>query len=204
MNIPFWEETYKNDDIFTFGPHPNDSLIEAEKYLKITDNIIDVGCGDGHNVLYLAKQGYKNIDAFDFSENAIAKLHRLSERNNISTINAWVQDLCEFSFTKQYSLIMSFGTLHFVSKENWHKFVLEAKEATVVGGMNIFQIFTNKVPATEDIAPYAIGLSEDGEIKELYSDWDIISFRSYVFEGEHPDVPKHFHAANKIIARRIM
>lgn len=77
MNIPFWEETYQNDNIFTFGPEPNASLVEVQKFLEFSDNIIDVGCGDGHNVLYLAKEGYKNIDAFDISENAIAKLHRI-------------------------------------------------------------------------------------------------------------------------------
>lgn len=202
MQIPFWEETYKNDDFFTFGPEPNTSLVEAEKYLNISDNIIDVGCGDGHNVLYLAKKGYQNIDAFDLSENAIAKLKRLAAKDNLN-INAWADNLCEFSFHKQYRLIMSFGTLHFVPREDWHKFILKAKKVTEVGGINIMQIFTNKVPASSDIAPYAVGLSEDGEIQELYSDWDILSFKSYVFEDEHPNVPKHLHASNKIVARRI-
>ena len=55
MNIPFWEETYQNDNIFTFGPEPNASLVEVQRFLEFSDNIIDVGCGDGHNVLYLAK-----------------------------------------------------------------------------------------------------------------------------------------------------
>lgn len=202
MKEPFWEETYKNAETLTFGPEPNASLVEAGAYLNASDNIIDVGCGDGHNVLYLAKQGYQNIDAFDLSENAIAKLNRFTEKDHVK-INAWVDNLCEFSFNKQYKLIMSFGTLHFVSKEDWHKFILKAKEATEIGGINIIQIFTNEVPASSDIAPYAVGLADDGEIQELYSDWDIISFKSYVFEDEHPNVPKHLHASNKLVARRI-
>lgn len=202
MQTPFWEETYKNDDFLTFGPEPNTSLVEAEKYLNISDNIIDVGCGDGHNVLYLAKKGYQNIEAFDLSKNAIAKLKRFAAKDNLN-INAWVDNLCEVSFHKQYRLIMSFGTLHFVPKEDWHKFILEAKRATEVGGINIIQIFTNTVPASSDIAPYAVGLADDGEIQELYSDWEILSFKSYVFEDEHPNVPKHLHASNKIVTRRI-
>ena len=59
MQKPFWEETYKYDDIFAFGPEPNVSLTETEKFLNVSDNIIDTGCGDGHNVLYLARQGYQ-------------------------------------------------------------------------------------------------------------------------------------------------
>lgn len=33
-------------------------------------------------------------------------------------------------------------------------------------------IFTDVVPASADIAPFAIGLAQDGEIKELYNDWE--------------------------------
>ncbi len=29
-----------------------------------------------------------------------------------------------------------------------------------------------------------------------------MSEQSYVFEDEHPNVPKHLHASNKIVARK--
>jgi tellurite methyltransferase len=72
--------------------------------------------------LYLAKKGFATIDAFDISENAINKLVRLASRADIN-INAWVDNLCDFRFEKVYDLIFSFGTLHFVKKENWNKFI---------------------------------------------------------------------------------
>lgn len=61
----------------------------------------------------------------------------------------------------------------------------------------------DKVPASPDIAPFAVGLAYDEEIKVLYKDWNIIQFKSYVFEDEHPNVPLHLHASNKIVAQRI-
>ena len=64
------------------------------------------------------------------------------------------------------------------------------------------QIFTDTVPASEDIAPFAVGLAKEGELKELYSDWEILQFKSHVFEDEHPGVPRHMHASNKIVARK--
>ena len=97
---------------------------------------------------------------------------------------------------------MSFGTLHFVRKEEWHSFLDRAKESTAPGGIHIMQIFTNKVPASADIAPFAIGLADEGELRNIYTDWEILQFQAYVFEDEHPNVPKHIHASNKIIARR--
>lgn len=38
---------------------------------------------------------------------------------------------------------------------------------------------------------------------EEYTDWEILQFKSYVFEDEHPNVPKHLHASNRIVAKRI-
>lgn len=65
------------------------------------------------------------------------------------------------------------------------------------------QIFTDAAPVSEDIAPFAIDLAKDKELKELYTDWEILQFKCYVFEDEHPNVPKHLHTSNKIVARRI-
>ena len=90
-----------------------------------------------------------------------------------------------------------------MAKNEWKRFINNTKKYTNIGGIHIIQIFTDTVPACEDIAPFAIGLAKDEEIKELYTDWEMLQFKSYVFEDEHPNVPKHLHASNKIVARRI-
>lgn len=66
--VPFWEETYKKDDIAAFSMEPNRTVKEFEHLVAKQANILEVGCGEGQNALYLAKQGYCNIDAFDISE----------------------------------------------------------------------------------------------------------------------------------------
>jgi len=202
MKIPFWEDTYKDDSISTFGIQPNATIDEFQHLFDKSWSVLDVGCGDGKNALYLAGLGYENVDAFDLSDNAIAKLNRLAVAKNI-LLNSWVQDLTQFEFAKSYDLILSFGTLHFVSKADWKNFVQVAKQHTNINGIHIIQLFTNVLPATPDIAPFAIGLADDEEIKELYHDWEILQFKSYTFEDEHPGVPKHYHASNKIVAQKI-
>lgn len=201
MKIPFWEDSYKDDSVSTFGTQPNATLDEFQHLFDKSWSVLDVGCGDGKNSLYLASLGYTMVDAFDLSENAIAELNRLASSKDLR-INAWVQDLAQFSFSKSYDLVMSFGTLHFVEKECWKNFLLKAKENTNVNGVHIIQLFTNVLPASPDIAPFAVGLADDEEIKELYSDWNILQFKSYIFEDEHPGVPKHYHASNKLVAQR--
>ena len=200
--VPFWEEAYQDEDIVAFSAEPNATIKEFEHLLSRESQIIDIGCGEGQNAIYLARQGYGNVDAFDISEHGIAKLQKRCRRENIQ-LNAFVADLTTYQFEKNYDLIMSFGTLHFVQKSDWKTLINRAKAHTNIGGIHIMQIFTDVVPVSKDIAPFAVGLAKDNEIKELYDDWEVLQFKSYVFEDEHPGVPKHLHASNKVVARKI-
>lgn len=197
---PFWEETYQKD-IPTFSPEPNPTLKEFECLMDKRAAALDVGCGEGQNALYLARQGWTDIDAFDLSRCGIELVKSRVKAEGLS-VNAFAADLREFRFTRGYDLVMSFGTLHFVAREGWRAFISRAKENTIPGGIHIMQIFTDTVPASPDIARFAIGLTKDGELRELYGDWEILQFKAYVFEDEHPGVPKHLHASNKLVARK--
>ena len=198
---PFWEEAYQDENAVAFSLEPNATLKEFEHLLGKQSKIIDVGCGEGQNAFYLAKHGYCNVDAFDLSEHGIEKLRQRSRKESI-LLNAFTADLTTYQFEQAYDMVMSFGTLHFVQKADWKAFINRAKAHTNPGGIHIMQIFTDTVPASKDIAPFAIGLAKDAEIKELYNDWEILQFKSYIFEDEHPGVPKHLHASNKIVARK--
>jgi tellurite methyltransferase len=200
MNKPFWEESYRVDDVATFGIEPNPTISERWSMFTKGGTVLDVGCGEGKNAIFLAQKGFA-VDAFDVSKCGIEKLRRLARKNNV-TLNAWVQDLCNCEFMKEYDVVTSHGTFHFVTKQKWKEFLSKAKKHTKIGGIHIMQIFTNKIPASPDIAPFIKGLAEEGELFELYDDWKKLETKSYVFEDEHPGVDKHFHASNKIVAMK--
>lgn len=201
--IPFWEKAYQSEHINAFSSEPNATIKEFEHLLSKQSKIIDIGCGEGQNAFYFAKQGFSNVEAFDISESGIEKLKRRCIKENVH-LNAFTADLTTYRFERNYDLIMSFGTLHFVKKPDWKAFINKAKENTNIGGIHIMQVFTDTVPVSEDIASIAVGLAKDNEIKELYNDWKILQFKSYTFEDEHPGVPKHLHSSNKIVARKIL
>lgn len=201
-DVPFWEETYQMEDISAFGNEPNPEVKEYIKYFKKDWKVLEAGCGEAKNAIFLAKQGIIDVNAFDISENAIVKAKKITAMNNIN-INAFVQDLCDYPWKDKYDLVISYGTLHFVNKEGWHKFLNEAKEYTNVSGIHIIQIFTNKIPASPDIKEFAVGLADEGELKEIYKDWKLLASKEFVLEDEHPGAPRHYHAINKIVAQKL-
>ena len=75
--LPFWEKAYQDETITAFSAEPNVTLKEFEHLFNKEWKIIDIGCGEGQNAFYLAKQGFCNVDAFDISENGIAKLQQI-------------------------------------------------------------------------------------------------------------------------------
>ena len=141
--IPFWEKTYQDKDIITFSIRPNPTVKEFEYLLNKQSNILEVGCGEGQNVLYLAQQGYCYIDAFDLSENAIAKVRNRCQLSGIQ-INAYVADLTTYQFKKNYDMIICFGTLHFVSKNNWKNFPVILIITRILINIQILIIINNK------------------------------------------------------------
>ncbi len=199
--IPFWEESYKNENLSAFGVNPNPEVREYVEYFEKTWRVLEAGCGEAKNAFFLIDNGIHDVSAFDLSENAIKKVNKIAETKQVK-INAFVQDLCTFHWECNYDLIISYGTLHFVTNDGWRKFLEEAKEHTNSGGIHIMQIFTDKVPASDDIKDFAIGLSKEGELLEIYKDWEMIAHKEFVLEDEHPGAPKHFHAINKIVARK--
>ncbi len=200
MQKPFWEQTYQTDDVSVFGTEPNQAIVDYWQAFKQAGTVLDIGCGEGRNAIFLAQKGFV-VDAFDISRAGIEKLQRLAAKANVK-VNAWVQDLCEYEFTQKYDVITTFGTLHFVTKPEWKKFICKAQKYTSEGGFHVIHIFTNKLPATPDIAPFIKSLADEGELEALYESWNIIESKSYTFEDEHPGIGKHWHASNKIVARK--
>ncbi|MFC1715394.1 class I SAM-dependent methyltransferase [Candidatus Poribacteria bacterium] len=128
MTKPFWEETYQDLSADTFGK-PSAEIVRLAHTLTRGSSVLDMGCGEGRNALFLAEQGFQ-IDAIDISEAGIIKLLQIARDRELE-INAWVSDMTTFQFGQNYDLIISHGVLHLAERDDWQQLIPRIKKFIV-------------------------------------------------------------------------
>ena len=76
---PFWESTYADKEVSTFSKDPTVDVKEYSAVFPRQGRVLDVGCGEGRNAIFMAKLGCQ-VDAFDISENGIAEAKEIARR----------------------------------------------------------------------------------------------------------------------------
>ena len=198
---PFWEIGYHDKAVSTFAKGPTNDIADVYRNFKPNSCILDVGCGEGRNSIFLTEQGHK-ADAFDLSEAGIEKAKSIAAVKGLS-VNFFVCDLSKFVFDKDYDVILSHGVLHLPEKTVRDRFITEAQKSTKPSGYNIIGVFTNRLPATPDNAPFTKSLFDVGELPAKYAEWEIISHEESTFHDSHPGGVSHEHAYERIIAKKI-
>ncbi len=199
---PFWEQLYADMAVSTFSKGPTVDVNEFYHVFPQNAQVLDVGCGEGRNSIFMAKLG-NTVDAFDVSENGIAKAKEIARQMGVQ-VNFFVCDLGKFAFEKEYDVILSHGVLHLPCKEVRDRFIAEMQSHTRVGGYNVVGIFINRLPATPDNAPYTHSLFDVGELPEKYKDWEMVHHLEGTFKDSHPGDIHHEHAFERIIAKRVV
>ena len=105
-----YEKFYQSDDYY-WGTEPADflELLINLKPPRPGMKILDIGCGEGKDAVYMAKRGYA-VTAFDLTESGIAKTKRLAEKTGVR-INAYTDDINTFETGERFDIIYSSGTL---------------------------------------------------------------------------------------------
>ncbi len=196
---PFWEALYRDEDADAWGA-PSENLVGFAESAPARAWALDAGCGEGRNALFMAERGFR-VRAFDHSEAAIAKLDRNARARGLS-VESWVGELADFEFDRDYGLIVASGILQFVPTETGDAFLKHARLHTAPGGVHVLGVFTDVLAPPADLAPFIKRLYGAEELQRRYSDWEILRFRSYVKEDDHPGGIHHEHAISDLVARR--
>ncbi|MFH1656529.1 MAG: class I SAM-dependent methyltransferase [Candidatus Nealsonbacteria bacterium] len=134
--------TFKNWEKFvkvTKNRKPVSFLTKTIKELDVSGKFaLDLGCGAGVDVKYLAENGFK-VEAIDFNKSSINQTKEICKDLNIE---AKRKDIADFKINlKKYSLIIAWNSLSFLQKDKAKKVFINIQKGLKSGGFFVFSIF---------------------------------------------------------------
>lgn len=116
-----YKQVHKNDTLW-FSPVPTLEVSDIISDHKITkeDKILDLGCGEGRDAIYLLKEGY-DLTALDYSLEAIRKCQEICDDKYKNKFRQF--DIMKDSLNEKFDFIYSIGVLQmFIEEEHRKKF----------------------------------------------------------------------------------
>ncbi|MDO4940536.1 MAG: methyltransferase domain-containing protein [Erysipelotrichaceae bacterium] len=197
-----YEKLYDSEEYY-WGLEPADFLpllLEAVGKDPSDVKVLDIGCGEGKDAVYMAKHGCK-VTAFDITESGIKKTKLLADKNNVD-ITAYVDDINTFNTDDKFDIIYSTGTIQYLFPENIESFFEKVKNITNIGGIVYFNVFVDKpyLPLPPDWDKEE-KMWKTGDLFVHFADWEICKIDEVTFEDNSGGV-KHYHCMDNILARR--
>ena len=168
VNIPeFWNDIYSKGNP-AWGKTPATVLGNFLVYFN-GQSVLDLGCGEGRNSLFLANMGYK-VTGIDISETAIN-----TAKKRKSTAKFLCMSLVEDEWPdEKYDIILDFGLFHFIPYEYRVAYVKNVENHLNKGG-----IYCNQsgrlIPASPIVSKdYTPPQLEKNEILDAFTNFEFL------------------------------
>lgn len=187
--------TIRDENYFTdkYGlTRTHSEVIAAMPYLT-PGRVLDLGCGNGRNSLYLAANGF-DVTAWDKNPMSIANLQRVAEAEGLNNLQSDVRDLNSLKFDGEYDFILSTVVMMFLEPTTIAGLIDNMQRCTKSGGYNLIvaAMDTEDFPCTVGF-PFAF---REGELSGYYAGWDIVKYNEEPGELHRTD-----EAGNRIKLR---
>ncbi len=77
----FWDARFASEG-FTYGSKPNVFVAQQAERLAPGSEVVELGCGEGRNAVWLAEQGHR-VTAIDYSEAGLEKAAALADEHGV-------------------------------------------------------------------------------------------------------------------------
>lgn len=111
MNIPY-NKYYQETDYFG-KPYPG--LMEFFETYPMRPRILDLGCGQGRDTLFLGSIGYQVLGV-DISDVGIKQLNEVAQSQQLP-VKGIVHDIYDYSISKEVDMVLLDSMFHFYKKD---------------------------------------------------------------------------------------
>ena len=197
-----YEKRYEADDYY-WGIEPSQMCYEI---MKIKPSIkplrlLDIGCGEGKDAVFFAKNGYI-VSAFDIADAGLDKAKKLAEMHNVN-VNFFKANVCDYRLDNEFDIIFSSGVLHYIPDELRKEFFENIKNHTSLNGLHSLNVFVKKpfILIPPDAEPTDT-IWKSGELFSYYFDWYLHQSQEIVFDCNSSGIP-HKHCMNVLLAEKV-
>jgi len=194
---PWAREYVKTPDRFIWGTRPSELAREATGLAGHQGRVLDLGCGEGRDTVFLAEQGH-DVVGIDVSVEGLRKAQHLAEARGLRV--PWVcAALPDLPVRGPFDLVYSCGSIHYVARDARRELFARLRGLTRRGGHHAHVVFTERRIYREkgEVVHY---FTPD-ELREAYRGWIILRHE----EGLIPcaqDGVRHVHSVETFLAQR--
>ncbi len=185
---------------FYWGLNPNRLCYEIMKLRPPVRpyRILDVGCGEGKDAVFFARNGYR-VAAFDLAEAGIEKAKKLADHVGVN-VQLFKADMMDYEPEGEYDIIFSSSALEYLPTEMRSKVIDRLKAHTASGGLNVVNVLVQK-PFIERAKSKGGNLWRSGELFMAYHDWLLHKCEENIFDCASGGIP-HRHCMDTVIAEK--
>lgn len=185
-----------------WGQEPGRLIKRADEF-GLTGRILDAGCGDGKNALFLEDRGF-HVTGYDCCETAIRGLHNRFERVGRRPGGHYeVRDVCNPLPNGTFDAIVSYGLYHCLPATRRLSIHAGIVKHLKVEGKLVFTCLTDSIPLPANHGTQAMVLPNRDEVIAITQDLDVIYMHEGTIAEEHfPSTGQHVHSAIWLVARR--
>nr|WP_299242141.1 tellurite resistance methyltransferase TehB [uncultured Halomonas sp.] len=160
-----------------YGLNPTHSEVIEACRVVAPCSVLDMGCSNGRNALYLSQHGF-DVTAVDNNSAAIDMLQQIVNREGIGNIKPQVYDINSAGLSSEYGWIVCTVTLMFLDPSRVEAVIADMQEHTLPGGYNtiVCAMNTDEHPCPVGF-PFTLGA---GQLHEAYSGWELIKYNEDV------------------------
>jgi len=107
-----YDKYYKKHDYFG-KPYPG--MIGFFKNNTSKGYVLDLGCGQGRDALFLGRLGYK-VKGIDISKVGINQMNTIAKQENLNVVGE-VRDIYDYPVTTEYDVVLLDSMLHFYKRD---------------------------------------------------------------------------------------
>jgi len=156
---------------------PQPAIVRLAETGQITGSVLDVGCGTGENVLYLAEHGYAAAGV-DGAPTAIKKARAKAKRRGLNASFEVGDALNLPTPERQFDTLIDSGLFHVFSDDERPRFRESLGRVVRSGGTYFLMCFSDHQPG--DWGPRRV---TQAEIRAVFGDgWRVNSIEPSVFE----------------------